>query len=58
MYEVIVTCRPDFREFLLARFPTYEEAQAKAEEVMKNHHERFLRTWVRTTQEARTKPEK
>ena len=47
MFEVIVTCRPDFREEVADRCPVLEEAQTIAERLSRQYPERFVRVWVR-----------
>lgn len=47
MFEVIVTCRPDFQEQVVERCPNLEEAQALAGRLSTQHPERFVRVWVR-----------
>jgi hypothetical protein len=47
MFEVIVTCRPDFREEVADRCPVFEEAQAIAERLSTQYPGRFIRIWVR-----------
>jgi hypothetical protein len=47
MFEVLVTCRPDFREEIVERCPGLEEAQAVAQRLSMQHPERFVRVWVR-----------
>ena len=47
MFEIIVTCRPDFREEVVDRCPTLEEAQALAERLLLQNPGRFIRVWIR-----------
>jgi len=47
MFEVIVTCRPDFREEIVERCPALEEARSIAERLSTQHPEQFVRVWVR-----------
>jgi hypothetical protein len=47
MFEVLVTCRPDFREAVADRCPVFEEAQIIAERLSTRYPERFVRVWVR-----------
>jgi hypothetical protein len=47
MFEVIVTCRPDFREEVVERCASLEEARALAEQLALQSTERFVRVWVR-----------
>jgi hypothetical protein len=47
MFEVIVTCRPDFREQTVDRCPNLEEAQAVAERLSTQSREQFVRVWIR-----------
>ena len=47
MFEVIVTCRPDFREEVADHCPAFEEAQALADRLATQYPERFVRVWVR-----------
>ena len=47
LFEIIVTCRPDFREEIVDRCPTLEEAQAIAERLSLQNPERFVRVWIR-----------
>ncbi len=49
MFEVLVTCRPDFREEIVERCPVLEEAQAVAERLSAQYPERFVRVWIRRT---------
>jgi hypothetical protein len=45
MFEVIVTCRPDFREEIVDRCPTLEEAQVAAGRL--SNRQQFIRVWIR-----------
>ena len=47
MFEVIVTCRPDFREQVVERCASLAEAQAVAERLSTQSQERFIRVWIR-----------
>jgi hypothetical protein len=55
MFEVIVTCRPDFREEVADRCPGLEEAQTIAERLSMQYPERFIRVWVRRSRRVETK---
>lgn len=54
MFEVILTYRPDFQEKSVGRFATYDEAQAVATQVSREHAERIIRAWVRQIRAAKT----
>lgn len=47
MFEVLVTCRPDFREEVVERCSALEEAQAVAERLSTQSPDRFVRVWIR-----------
>jgi hypothetical protein len=55
MYEVVVTFRPDFREQVVDRYATEEEAQAAAERLSTRQTERIIRVWVRYVREAKSR---
>jgi len=47
MFEVLVTCRPDFREEVVHRCALLEEAQAVAHQLSTEHPKQFIRVWIR-----------
>jgi hypothetical protein len=54
MFEVLVTYRPDFKEVLLDRYATEEEAQVKASAQMLLYPDKLFRAWVRRAAPAAT----
>jgi hypothetical protein len=55
MYEVIVTHRSDFREQLMGRYSTDEEAQESARQIALQNSDLIIRAWVRVVREAKSK---
>jgi hypothetical protein len=47
MFEVIVTMRPDFHEYVVERCPGLEEARAIAERLSMRPSPELIRVWVR-----------
>jgi len=47
VFEVIVTLRPDFKEALLHRYPTWEEAEDRARALALKYPDRVVRAKVR-----------
>jgi hypothetical protein len=53
MYEVIVTYRNGFRDVVMGRFPTDEEAQEKARQLMASNAD-LVRARVRLNREVKS----
>lgn len=47
MFEVVVTYRPDFREVVVEKYGTAQEAQVAAERYSMQNREKVVRAWVR-----------
>ena len=47
MFEIIVTMRPDFHEYVVERCPGLEEARAVAERLSMRPSQEFIRVWIR-----------
>ena len=54
MFEVVVTYRPDFTEEVVDRYPTREQAQAVADRLSSEKHDRVIRVWVRQVCKAKS----
>ena len=54
MFDVLVTCRPDFREEVAERCPGLEEARIVAERLSTQYPERYVRVWIRRALQTQT----
>jgi len=56
MFEVIMTYRADFREKVMDRCATPEEAAAAAARLSANRTDKVIRVWIRHVPRVETKP--